>query len=165
MKKVCSSCHNKNWVNNWYVQYDALIDLYNNKFAKPGLALYKAAKPLIKPVKFGNKIDFIWFEIWHHEGRRARHGASMMGPDYTHWHGTYEVAQHFYVKFIPELEKLIEKGMASGNEKKQKAAAHLKEVLDEVLNSDDHKWFTGNMSPEEKAQREKAAKEFRDRYK
>jgi hypothetical protein len=26
----------------------------------------------------------------------------MMGPDYTWWHGMYEVAQHFYFKFIPE---------------------------------------------------------------
>jgi hypothetical protein len=29
----------------------------------------------------------------HHEGRRARHGAAMMGADYTQWHGFYEVAQ------------------------------------------------------------------------
>ena len=29
----------------------------------------------------------------------------MMGPDYTHWHGTYEVAKHFYSEFIPALEK------------------------------------------------------------
>jgi hypothetical protein len=34
--------------------------------------------------------------IWHHEGRRARHGTSMMGPDYTYWHGTYEVAKLLY---------------------------------------------------------------------
>jgi len=26
----------------------------------------------------------------------------MMGPDYTWWHGFYEVAKHFYFKFIPE---------------------------------------------------------------
>ncbi len=26
----------------------------------------------------------------------------MMGPDYTWWHGIYEVAQNFYFKFIPE---------------------------------------------------------------
>ena len=26
----------------------------------------------------------------------------MMGPDYTWWHGIYDVAQHFYFKFIPE---------------------------------------------------------------
>ena len=29
----------------------------------------------------------------------------MMGPDYTHWHGTYEVAKHFYSKMIPELKE------------------------------------------------------------
>ena len=34
---------------------------------------------------------------------RARHGASMMGPDYTHWHGMYEVSKHFYTKFLPEV--------------------------------------------------------------
>ena len=43
--------------------------------------------------------------IMAHEGRRARHGASMMGPDYTWWHGFYEVAQHFYFKFLPEVRK------------------------------------------------------------
>jgi hypothetical protein len=25
-----------------------------------------------------------------------------MGPDYTWWHGIYDVAQHFYFKFLPE---------------------------------------------------------------
>ncbi|MCK5880185.1 MAG: hypothetical protein KAH24_10400, partial [Holophagae bacterium] len=28
------------------------------------------------------------------------------GPDYTWWHGFYEVAQHFYFKFIPEAREL-----------------------------------------------------------
>jgi hydroxylamine dehydrogenase len=51
MKDVCFNCHNKQWVDNFYVQYDALIDLYNEKFAKPGLALYALAKPLMKPVR------------------------------------------------------------------------------------------------------------------
>ena len=36
----------------------------------------------------------------------------MMGPDYTHWHGTYEIAKHWYMKYVPELEKLIDKGAA-----------------------------------------------------
>jgi hypothetical protein len=74
------------------------------------LTFYELARPLLKPVGFGNELDFIWFELWHHEGRRARHGASMMGPDFTHWHGMYEVAKHFYSEFVPELEALIEKG-------------------------------------------------------
>ena len=164
MQDVCMNCHNKHWVENWYVQYDSLIELYNEKFAKPGLALYAASKPLMKPVKFGNKLDFIWFEIWHHEGRRARHGASMMGPDYTHWHGTYEIAQHFYMKFIPEIEHLIEKGAASDDAAKQQAAKDLQALLDKTLEHEDHRWFTGKMDPEEKAAREKAAAEFKARY-
>jgi hypothetical protein len=164
MTDVCTNCHSTPWVENWYVQYDSLIELYNEKFARPGQALYDAARPLLKPVKFGNALDFTWFELWHHEGRRARHGASMMGPDYTHWHGTYEIAKHFYVKYVPELEELVEKGRRSSAPEDQAAAENLAELLESVLEHDDHKWFVGKMSPEEKAAREKAAEDFRRRY-
>jgi hydroxylamine dehydrogenase len=164
MKDVCISCHSNAWIDNWYEQYDGLIELYNNKFAKPGQALYQASMPLRNPVKFSNKIDFTWFELWHHEGRRARHGASMMGPNYTNLHGTYEVAKNFYTKFIPELEGLIEKGRNSPDEEQNIAAENLATLLQDVLSSDDHKWFVGRMSPEEKAAREKAAAEFKARY-
>lgn len=140
MKNVCEACHTENYVENFYIQYDSLIELYNEKFAKPGLALVKAAKPLLKPIKFANKLDWIWFELWHHEGRRARMGASMMAPDFTHWHGTYEIAQHFYMKFIPELEKLVKEGKKAG---KTKAAKALQAQIDKTLASPDHKWFLG----------------------
>jgi len=164
MQDVCKACHEESWIENFYVQYDGLINLYNEKFAKPGLKIMKAAKPLLKPAKFSNKVDWIWFELWHHEGRRARHGASMMGPDYTHWHGTYEIAQHFYVKLLPELEHLIEKAKASGDEKRIAAADNLQKVIDEVLNTDDHKWYLNKEDPEVKAARKKAAAEFKAKY-
>jgi hypothetical protein len=51
---------------------------------------------------FSNDIEWEYWELWHHEGRRARMGAAMMGPDYTWWHGIYDVAHNFYFKFIPE---------------------------------------------------------------
>jgi len=165
MVNVCLNCHNQNWVDNFYVQYDSLIELYNEKFAKPGLALYNLAKPLMRPVAFGNKIDFIWFELWHHEGRRARHGASMMGPDYTHWHGTYEVAKHFYSEYIPELQELAEKNLHSDDPERVANAQALHDKIDAVLNSDDHKWYLGKMDPEEAARRAAAAEEFKARYK
>ena len=165
MKDVCSACHAEGWIENWYVQYDSLIDLYNNKFAKPGLELMAAAKPLLKPVGFSNKIDFTWFEIWHHEGRRARHGASMQGPDYTHWHGTYEVARNFYSELIPELEELVEKGHASDDPALHAAADNLRSVIDKVLSSDDHKWYLGQMDPAEKARRDAERENFKERYK
>jgi len=164
MKDVCHTCHSSEFVDNFYVQYDALIELYNEKFAKPGLALMKVAKPLLKPVKFSNKVEFTWFEIWHHEGRRARHGAAMMGPDYTHWHGTYEVGKHFYSEFIPELEELVEANLESSDPVKSKAAHDLKEKIEMVLNTEDHMWYIGKMSPEEAAARKAATNKFLERY-
>jgi len=56
---------------------------------------------LERKAEFANEIDWQYWELWHHEGRRARMGAAMMGPDYTWWHGIYDVAQNFYFKLIP----------------------------------------------------------------
>jgi hydroxylamine dehydrogenase len=164
MVDVCLNCHNQHFVDSFYLQYDSLIDLYHDKFAKPGLALYQAAKPLLNAAQFSNPIDFTWYEIWHHEGRRARHGVSMMGPDYTHWHGTYEVAKHFYSKYVPELKELVEHHKDSKDPAKKEAAATLEKLLDDTLNHANHQWYLNKMSPEEKAQRDKERLEFQKRY-
>ena len=140
------------------------VDPYE-KFAKPGLELIALAKPLLKPAEFSNKIDFIWYEIWHHEGRRARHGVSMMGPDYTHWHGTYEVAKHFYSEFIPGLEEIAEDNMRSDDAGKIEQARKLKTKIEEVLASKDHRWYINKMDSEEETKRKKAQEEFQKRYK
>lgn len=164
MKNVCLNCHNNQWVDNFYTQYDGLIELYHDKFAKPGQELMAAAKPLLNPVEFSNKLDFIWYELWHHEGRRARHGASMMGADYTHWHGTYEVAKNFYAEMVPEIQSLIHEGRESKDAEKVKAAATLDARLREVLNSPNHRWYENKMDPAETERRKKAAEEFNERY-
>ncbi len=164
MKNVCSKCHSGPYVDSFYLQYDSLIELYHEKFAKPGQELMNLAKPLLKPVEFGNKIDFIWYEIWHHEGRRARHGASMMGPDYTHWHGTYEVAKNFYSEFIPELEEIIKQNITSSDPQKKEQAKKLKTKLEEVLESEDHRWYINKMDPKEEGKRKEAQKQFQERY-
>ena len=165
MKNVCLNCHNNQWVDNFYLQYDALLDLYHKKFAEPGQALMALAKPLLRPAEFSNKLDFIWYELWHHEGRRARMGASMMAPDYTHWHGTYEVAKNFYSEMVPELEELVHKGRDSKDPEKVKAAETLNAKLREVLDSSDHRWYENKMDPAEIERRKKAAEEFNARYK
>jgi nitrate/TMAO reductase-like tetraheme cytochrome c subunit len=164
MKMVCLNCHEQQWVDNFYTQYDSLVELYHDKFAKPGLALMETAKPLLRQPEFSNKIDFTWYEIWHHEGRRARHGASMMGPDYTHWHGTYEVAKHFYSEFVPELEELIDKGRESKTPEKVTAADALAKKLEEVLATANHRWYTNKMDPAEQAARKQRQEEFNKRY-
>ncbi len=164
MFDVCLNCHNQNFIDSFYLQYDGLIELYHDKFAKPGLALYQAAKPLLKPAQFSNPIDFTWYEIWHHEGRRARHGVSMMGPDYTHWHGTYEVAKHFYSKYVPELQELVEHNNDSKDPAKKEAAEKLGKLLDETLNNSNHNWYLNKMDPAEKAKRDAERLDFQKRY-
>ena len=98
MKQVCLHCHTPDYLNSFYKQYDDFVVLYNEKFAKPGTAIMKllAEKGLRTKKDFDEEIEWTWFYLWHHEGRRARHGASMMAPDYAHWHGMYEVAERFY---------------------------------------------------------------------
>jgi cytochrome c553 len=164
MYDVCMNCHNKGFVDGFYAQYDSLIDLYHEKFAEPGLALYNAAKPLLNKPNFSNKIDFTWFELWHHEGRRARHGASMMGPDYTHWHGTYEIARNFYTEYIPELRELVEHNLHSDDAVKKEAAEKLEALIQETLESENHRWFLNKMPAEEKAKRDAAREEFQNKY-
>ena len=109
MQKVCSACHSRTFYEGHYFQFDGIVNLYNEKFAKPSneiMGILKNNKSLPNQAAFSNEIEWIFWELWHHEGRRTRHGASMMGPDYTWWHGIYDVAQHFYFKFIPAVREL-----------------------------------------------------------
>lgn len=114
MQEVCSQCHNDRYVKSSYKQIDDLVILYNEKFAIPAKAIIDELKRTgeISKSNFDDPIEWTWWEIWHHEGRRARHGAAMQGPDYTWWHGLYEVGKNFYTKFIPELEEIVGKKKA-----------------------------------------------------
>ncbi len=105
MKNVCSACHSESFTDGHFEQFDATVRLYNEKFAEPATKIMDMirAKGLLKhKAAFSNEIEWTYWELWHHEGRRARHGAAMMGPDYTWWHGFYEVAKHFYFELIPQ---------------------------------------------------------------
>jgi hypothetical protein len=156
MKSVCSACHTSITVEGHYIQFDNLVDLYNDKFATPIAAIMGDLKKegYITKTPFDEKIEWTWWEIWHHEGRRARHGASMSGPDYAWWHGIYDVAKHTYFKFIPELKEVVKK--KDGNEKR----------ADELLVTyfkpiPGHAWYFEGLS---KDQLEKVRKGFEDRY-
>jgi len=134
MKQVCKQCHGEQKVDNFYTQFDALVVTYNEKFAKPAGKLYGMAMEdgLIHGSTFHTELGWHWWELWHHEGRRARHGAAMQGPDYTHWHGMYDVAHNFYFKFIPELMHLAEsKGMGE----------KYKKIVGELLAKPEHQWY------------------------
>ncbi len=130
MQEVCRNCHGQGFVDGHYAMMDGVINLYNDKFARPAKRLYDlvAELGLRKNVaSFSNKYEWTFWELWHHEGRRARHGAAMMGPDYTWWHGIYEVGQHFYFKYIPQLRDLDN--------------AQLDAAIDEILAEPFHAWM------------------------
>jgi hydroxylamine dehydrogenase len=151
MQTVCLNCHEKSFVQGAYTQYDDVVNLYNEKFAIPGKnimdELVKAGK--ISAAEFDDPIEWTWYEIWHHEGRRTRHGASMQGPDYTWWHGMYEVSKHFYNDFIPQMKEAAGDSLA-------------KVLLDKyVYTHPGNLWYRDGMSKEALQDIQKF---YRDRY-
>ena len=139
MKQVCHHCHTPNYVNAFYKQYDDFVVLYNEKFAKPGQAIMAALRKqeLITQTQFDEEIEWTWFYLWHHEGRRARHGASMMAPDYAHWHGMFEVAERFYMKLIPQAREITKHAAVNGQLEQAQA---VNSVIDEILSRPEHSW-------------------------
>ncbi len=151
MLNVCSSCHSAPFVEGFYKQFDNLVSLYNDKFAKPATAIRQELmdKGKITKANFDDKLDWIYWELWHHEGRRARHGAAMSGPDYAWWHGIYDVAKNFYTEFLPEVKSVAGPELYN-------------EIVKKYLESDvRHEWYTKGMSKE---QLEKIQKFYNERY-
>ena len=139
MKQVCTNCHSPGYVDSFYKQYDDLVVLFNEKFAKPGSAIMAelGRQGLITQKQFDEAIEWDWYFLWHHEGRRARHGAAMMAPDYTHWHGMYEVADRFYQSFIPEAREIARQAAEHG---KTAQAAAVNALIDAILARPEHAW-------------------------
>lgn len=140
MKAACTSCHAPSYIDAFYKKYDDFVILYAQKFAVPAQELIKALKDneLMSKVDFDDKIEWDYFYLWHHEGRRARMGVSMNAPDYAHWHGMYEVAEDFYQKLVPEAREIIARA-AQGAKAAQAQAAQ--KVLDGILARPEHAWF------------------------
>lgn len=151
MQDVCSGCHAGGQITGFYQQFDNLVELYNEKFAKPAAAimgeLYKANK--LTAAQMDEKLEWTYYELWHHEGRRARHGASMSGPDYAWWHGMYDVAKTFYLHFIPEVKQVAGEPLAT-------------ELLEKhVFSQPGHKWLKEGMTKEQLQQIQDF---YRERY-
>ncbi len=109
MKAICLQCHGETWVDDHYVKMDQVMETYNEVYFKPAKKkldeLYN--KGLLDKTRFfDERLEVEFYELWHHEGRRARMGAQMMAPDYTWWHGFYECKKRF-VNFMEEADELI----------------------------------------------------------
>lgn len=112
MKKVCGACHSRAWTNGHFDNFDAVVANYNDVYYLPMKKLMDELyekKLLSKDKPLDEKLEIDMYELWHHEGRRARFGAAMMAPDYTWWHGFYELKKRC-MKIEEQVEELLESG-------------------------------------------------------
>jgi hypothetical protein len=150
MIEVCTNCHAPAYVESFYGSLDNSVDLYNVKFAQPAQKIVNALREAKKltPTPFDEEIEWSFYRLWHHEGRRARMGTAMRGPDFVQWHGFFEVAETFYTRFLPQA-----RAAARGD-------AAVLAVIDAVEAEPTHVWRKG-LSPEE---RENIDRFYKERY-
>ena len=150
MKDVCGRCHAPAFVDSFYKSFDDTIDLWNTKFAQPAQNIMNSLREAGKltPTPFDEDLEWTFYRLWHHEGRRARMGASMQGPDFVQWHGFFEAAENFYTRFLPQAREA-----ARGD-------AKVLAVIQAVEDDRPHAWRKG-LSPEE---RKKIDEFYKERY-
>jgi len=99
MKEICLKCHTRTRIDPYYAQAEAQIARTNGLVteAKSVMDGLRAAGRLT-PAPFDEPIEYLYFDMWHYDGRTSKHGAFMGGADFVQWHGNYEL-----VKKLAEL--------------------------------------------------------------
>jgi len=112
MKTVCLQCHSHTWTDDHFTNLENVVRNYNDLYYRPMKKLIDSlydAKLLSRKKYFDEELEWEFYELWHHEGRRARMGAAMMAPDYAWWHGFYEL-KHRYTTIKKTADKLRKTG-------------------------------------------------------
>jgi hydroxylamine dehydrogenase len=90
MKQVCSQCHTPALIERVYSQAEQVVENTNQRV--------KTAQDIVSGLRkdgvltgppFSQPIDFVYFDLWHYDGRTSKHGAFMGGADFVQWHGNY----------------------------------------------------------------------------
>ncbi|CCO22441.1 multiheme c-type cytochrome [Maridesulfovibrio hydrothermalis] len=111
MRKVCVNCHGQTHTDVQRQLLDDAVALYNTywdgavkmkkELADKGL--------LLTDDPWNDGFQELMYYLWHHCGRRARHGTAMNGPDYSHWHGFFQVFQVY-----KDMQKIHEYRLKNG---------------------------------------------------
>lgn len=125
MSTVCLECHSKVFTTGFMRQFDNVVELYNDKFGIPAQAimteLYR--RKLLTPTPFDEPVEFTYWELWHDEGARARHGAAMASPNHAWWEGMYVVGRNFYSRFLPQVR------VVAGDQAEEIISSHLEQAV------------------------------------
>lgn len=101
MQSVCLECHNKNFIADFYTAADKAVAQVNNWVTQSQQIIQPLIdQKLMVPNQFDQQVVFDQYELWHNYGRTVKYGTWMQGPDYTQWHGAYEV-----IKRLAELRQ------------------------------------------------------------
>jgi cytochrome c553 len=122
MLAVCKQCHSRSFAEKYMLIADLNMLQYNEiwktmvdlikKFKNYGLIITdeffdKDLKLTSWPKEgYDEEVEHLVYKTWHHEGRRFRHGAIMMGADFTQWHGIWDLQEN--------LVKLMNKAAEHG---------------------------------------------------
>lgn len=111
MKTVCAECHSGDHADKYFESGDRAVQLYNEAYYDPAIAMKNdiAERGLLKDNPRNDEFQIRSYYLWHHQGRRARQGAMMQGPDWAHWHGFFELQQDIYA-----MQDIYEKRIATG---------------------------------------------------
>ncbi len=111
MEQVCSECHTSTLTEGFFASGDKAVNLYNVAYWEPieAMRVELAEAGLLKENPWNDEFMVLHYHIWHHDGRRARQGAMMGGPDWAHWHGFFMLQQKLY-----RATSIYEQRMESG---------------------------------------------------
>ena len=94
MKQVCVQCHTAATIDRVYAQAEQVIATTNSRVAHAKeIVTSLRADGSLKGPPFSNPVDFLYFDLWHYDGRTSKHGAFMGGADFVQWHGNYPMLQ------------------------------------------------------------------------
>jgi hydroxylamine dehydrogenase len=90
MKQVCNQCHAKTLIDRVYSEAESVV-VNTNRQVQDASDIIAALKKdgLLNSPPFSQPIDFVYFDLWHYDGRTSKHGAFMGGADFVQWHGNY----------------------------------------------------------------------------
>ena len=109
MKQVCEQCHTAATIDRVYTQAEQVVASTNARVQHArGIVAGLRSDGLLTGPPFSNPVDFLYFDLWHYDGRTSKHGAFMGGADFVQWHGNY-----------PLLQKTVELEHAAAEMRKQ----------------------------------------------
>lgn len=92
MQQICGQCHSSSLVKRVYTDAAKVVETTNARVQAASDIVSKLRKDgVLTTPPFTQPIDFLYFDLWHYDGRTSKHGAFMGGADFVQWHGNYPI--------------------------------------------------------------------------